>query len=338
MCDSCDEIIQVGSSGFNGYSPIYANIEGTCDGSDVVVQQLVSWTGGTGLRPSYEGNTMTDAWLTANPLYLGDSGWVEVLCDATNILGATGPGGTDGATGETGPQGPAGEDGCDPEITLTVSVDGSEEYPAVVTRVDDPVAPCDPEYSIVFPTTAFTENATLNTNINDLIAAALVAEEFSEDLTTGDVGITNASQVYLVGTTGPASSLELHLDPYLYSSFTQLYKVGKTVTFNFRLGIVNNTGSLVTVSQILLGFPPAFTDRPSNSSQYSAVGIWLQSLNSTNGYNPISTRVPIITTNSVDSDFLAIRYEPVNLITFPILSLSPGNHISLIGQITFNIT
>ncbi len=56
MCVNCDEIIQVGNSGTDGWSPILALYEGECDGDPVTVHQLVSWVDGTGTRPDYDGD------------------------------------------------------------------------------------------------------------------------------------------------------------------------------------------------------------------------------------------------------------------------------------------
>ena len=107
-CNGCDEIIQVGNSGTDGWSPILALVESTCDAANVTVHQLVSWEGGTGTRPIYSGNIMTDAWLAANPIYLGSAGFVTDICEATNLQPADGENGATGATGEAGPAGGSG--------------------------------------------------------------------------------------------------------------------------------------------------------------------------------------------------------------------------------------
>ena len=331
MCINCDEIIQVGNSGTDGWSPILALVESTCDAANVTVHQLVSWVDGTGTRPDYLGDIMTDAWLAANPIYLGSSGLVTDICEATNLQPANGANGATGATGEAGPAGEAGNDGCNPDISVSASVVGGDKtYEVDVTRLDDPLTPCFPEYYFEFPIDIFTDT------VENLISTALVAEEFAEDLTS--IGTSSGPQVYLTSVFGPGSGdLDFWVDPGNYSSFTQLYKVGKTVTFNFRLGLINNTGSIYTANQILIKFPTAFTDRPSNSSQYSAVGMYRASASSANNLDPQVDKQAIITTNSLDNDYLAIRYEPAGF-NYPVLILGDSDTISILGQITFNIT
>jgi hypothetical protein len=331
-CTDCNDVdINTGADGYNGWSPIYANIEETCDGTDVVIQQLISWTGGTGTKPEYSGSIMTDTWLATNPIYLGSTGFVTTICNATNILGATGAAGGTGSEGEAGPAGEAGNDGCNPDISVSASVVGGDKtYEVDVTRLDDPLTPCFPEYYFEFPIDIFTDT------VENLISTALVAEEFAEDLTS--IGTSSGPQVYLTSVFGPGSGdLDFWVDPGNYSSFTQLYKVGKTVTFNFRLGLINNTGSIYTANQILIKFPTAFTDRPSNSSQYSAVGMYRASASSANNLDPQVDKQAIITTNSLDNDYLAIRYEPAGF-NYPVLILGDSDTISILGQITFNIT
>lgn len=327
MCTNCDEIIQVGNSGTDGWSPILALVESTCDAANVTVHQLVSWQGGTGTRPIYSGNIMTDAWLAAHPIYLGSSGLVTDICEATNLQPANGENGATGATGEAGPAGEAGNDGCNPDISITASVLGDKTYEVGVTPGG---TPCFPTYDLEFPIDIFTDT------VENLIATALVAEEFAEELTS--IGTSSGPQVYLVGASG-AGSLVFYYSEGNYASFTQLYKVGKTVTFNFRLGLTANmSNSIYEANQILIKFPADFTDRPSNSSQYAAVSMFRGSTAHRVGYDPQMDKQAIITTNSLDNDYLAIRYEPAGGVSYPILLLGDGQSISISGQITFNIT
>lgn len=328
MCINCDEIIQVGNSGTDGWSPILALVESTCDAANVTVHQLVSWQGGTGTRPIYSGNIMTDAWLAAHPIYLGTAGFVTDICEATNLQPANGENGATGATGEAGPAGEAGNDGCNPDISITASVVGGDKtYEVDVIPGGEP--PCFPTYELEFPIELF-ENT-----VENLITSAFTAEEFAEELTS--IGTSSGPQVYLVGASG-SGSLDFYVSEGNYASFTQLYKVGKTVTFNFRLGLTANVSSIYGANQILIKFPLDFTDRPSNSSQYAAVSMFRGSTAHMVGYDPQMDKQAIITTNSLDNDYLAIRYEPAGGVSYPILLLGDGQSISISGQITFNIT
>ena len=330
MCIDCGSDIILNAPGSDGWSPILALVESTCDAANVTVHQLVSWVDGTGTRPDYLGNIMTDQWLIDHPIYLGSSGLVTDICDATNLQPANGENGATGATGEAGPAGENGNDGCNPDISITASVVGGDKtYEVDVTRLDDPLTPCFPDYYFEFPIDIFTNT------VENLISTALVAEEFAEELTS--IGTSSGPQVYLVGTSG-SGSLDFYVSEGNYASFTQLYKVGKTVTFNFRLGLTANVSSIYGANQILIKFPLDFTDRPSNSSQYAAVSMFRGSTAHMVGYDPQMDKQAIITTNSLDNDYLAIRYEPAGGVSYPILLLGDGQSISISGQITFNIT
>jgi hypothetical protein len=96
-CNGCDEIVQVGNQGTDGWSPILALVESTCSGDDVTVHRLIRWTDGTGTFPDYNSNIMTDQWLIDNPIYLGSTGLVDDICDATNLKPADGTPGTPGS-------------------------------------------------------------------------------------------------------------------------------------------------------------------------------------------------------------------------------------------------
>ena len=97
-CTDCNDVdINTGSDGYNGWSPILALVESTCSGDDVTVHRLISWTGGTGTRPEYLGNIMTDPFLLTTPIYLGSSGFVTNICSATNLKPADGTAGAPGS-------------------------------------------------------------------------------------------------------------------------------------------------------------------------------------------------------------------------------------------------
>ena len=113
MCTDCNSTtLPEGIAGENGWSPKLAVVTVTCDTVEHQILKLVSWVGGSGTRPFYLTNEMTDAWLTANPIYLSSTGWTLSGCAATFIEGTDGADGADGA------------DGSDASITV-VETDGS---------------------------------------------------------------------------------------------------------------------------------------------------------------------------------------------------------------------
>ena len=123
MCKDCNSTtLPSGIDGYNGWSPVLSVITTECD-ETVKVLQLIKWTGGTGNKPFYGVDEMTDSWLASNPIYIGPTGFVTNPCDGSNISG--GPGivgpqgpqgiqgiqGIAGPPGDTGPIGPAGPTG-----------------------------------------------------------------------------------------------------------------------------------------------------------------------------------------------------------------------------------
>jgi len=168
MCINCDEIIQVGNSGTDGWSPILALYEGECDGDPVTVHQLISWYGGSGTRPDYDGDIMTDQWLIDHPIYLGSAGFVTDICNATNLIGGNGNNGSNGTNGTNG------TNGCTPEIGITAAVVGDTVTPLTVTENFD--VPCAPTYDIEFPISIFTSDTVVD-GITD-------SEAFSTAVTT----------------------------------------------------------------------------------------------------------------------------------------------------------
>ena len=176
MCINCDEIIQVGNSGTDGWSPILALVESTCDAANVTVHQLVSWVDGTGTRPDYLGDIMTDAWLATHPIYLGSAGFVTDICEATPLNG--GPGSA-GAPGETGPEGPEGPPGCTPiaDLNFEFNNNGEPLGPPVDFKVEiDDTDPCNPVYDIGIDA--------LNLFTNDGLITALVNSSTFDDYIT----------------------------------------------------------------------------------------------------------------------------------------------------------
>ena len=183
-CIDCNDVdINTGADGYNGWSPILALVEGTCDGDAVTVHQLVSWQDGSGTRPIYSGNIMTDAWLLSYPIYLGSTGFVTDICEATNLTGGSGGAGTPGGTGPEGPEGPAG---CSPiaELNFEFTNGGETLSPPVdvVVTVDNTV-PCNPIYDVSIDArdlfthhdliTALVETTTFIDYINDLLGTSV---------------------------------------------------------------------------------------------------------------------------------------------------------------------
>ena len=167
MCTNCDEIIQVGNSGTDGWSPILALYEGECDGDAVTVHQLVSWQEGSGTRPIYNGNIMTDQWLIDHPIYLGSAGFVTDICEAVPLNGGAGSAGAAGGTGPEGPEGPAG---CAPfgELNFEFTNNGEPLTPAVDVAVTvDDIDPCNPIYDIsIDASDLFTNPDLINALVN----------------------------------------------------------------------------------------------------------------------------------------------------------------------------
>ena len=204
MCINCDEIIQVGNSGTDGWSPILALVESTCDAANVTVHQLVSWQGGTGTRPIYSGNIMTDAWLAANPIYLGSSGLVTDICEATPLNG--GPGSA-GAPGGTGPEGPEGPPGCAPiaDLNFEFTNNGEALTPPVdvVVTVDDTV-PCNPVYDVSIDASDLFTNPDL---INALINSSTFDDYITNLLVTSIGGVNGLNSDLTIAKTGTTADV-----------------------------------------------------------------------------------------------------------------------------------
>lgn len=113
MCTDCNSVtLPSGINGDNGWSPELSAVSTECgDGTSVL--RLIKWIGGTGSKPFFNSNEMTDSWLSTNPIYISSTGFVTNECDATNIKGDDGVGlpGPQGPIGLTGPAGPQGSPG-----------------------------------------------------------------------------------------------------------------------------------------------------------------------------------------------------------------------------------
>ncbi len=166
MCTDCNSTtLPSGVDGDNGWSPVLSAISVECEGITEVLQ-LTSWIGGTGTKPFYGAFEMTDAWLLANPIYIGTTGFVTNPCEASNIggtEGTPGPEGPEGPQGDPGPQGeqgdmgPQGEPGCSPNMTINAEITGSEvPYEVTVVKCFD-CDPCEPEYTFQFPYSMITD-------------------------------------------------------------------------------------------------------------------------------------------------------------------------------------
>lgn len=234
MCDSCNDIdINTGDNGYNGYSPQLALSE-DCSGKSVL--QLISWINGEGTKPSFNGNIMTDAWLLANPVYLGENGFTDDCAEATNIRGTNGTNGTNGSDGVAGE---AGNDGCNPEIKINVTA-GLEEITCTVTSSG---TACEPVFDINIPDEAFTNDTVIGTitssdaftnAITTIVNAALNASVTTYTYVARDVGTTNSYKLKYVSQSG-SPSLVLNTALYNNMSYIQSKIVGNTMFLSFRL-------------------------------------------------------------------------------------------------------
>lgn len=307
-CTDCNDVdINTGADGYNGWSPIYANIEETCDGTDVVIQQLISWIGGTGTKPEYSGNIMTNTWLEDNPIYLGSAGFVTTICSATNILGANGVAGGTGSAGEAGPAGEAGNDGCNPEISVSASVVGGDKtYEVDVTRLDDPLTPCFPEYYFEFPVEMITENSEVTNAIDAAVLEALSPNVVSYTYLSGDIG----SKIFCISESGSVTAA-LNTSTYNNMSYIQHKILGNTMFLNFRLFLEISSVSFPAsyYLEILIPGSKTYATNSMNNIAYN--------LNATTVSFDI---IPVISANSSSSSKLRIGFY-----------LNNGNVSSLYG-------
>ena len=246
MCVNCDEIIQVGNSGTDGWSPILALVEGTCDEDAVTVHQLVSWVDGTGTRPDYLGDIMTDQWLIDNPIYLGSAGLVTDICDATNLIGGSGGAGTPGGTGPEGPEGPAG---CTPiaELNFEFTNGGEGISPPVDTSVIiDNTDPCNPIYDVsIDAQDLFTnvdlinlllDSTTFQTYINNLLGSSIGGVNGINNSPT--ISDTGTPDVYWYGNVGIGNLMFTSTSAATNTNFFKWNILGNRMTLDFLLNIM----------------------------------------------------------------------------------------------------
>jgi hypothetical protein len=327
-CNGCDEIIQVGNSGTDGWSPILALYEGECDGDPVTVHQLVNWVDGTGTRPDYNGNIMTLQWLIDNPIYLGSTGLVTDICDATNLLPADGTNGTNGTNGE---QGPPGEDGCTPEISFTANV--GEEKPIECT-VQGVIDGCTSSWNINFPEEIFTSDT--------VVEAVTGSEAFTtavEDAIDGVLNVTPTSVPVTISTSSstllqydssgngidPAPTLSLYTTAG--DSWFDYYIIGNQMTIQFRFVLFSNYSGTIKLHVKI----------PANKTSLLGTGTPIMMNRATS-----ELRVPQISgASDVGSGWLRIndRYDNSSTYRFWVpQSVAPsGSPIIIAGTYTFLI-
>jgi len=318
MCCDCNDIdIITSDPGYNGWSPVYANIEETCTTNDVVIQQLISWIGGTGTKPSYNGNIMTDTWLAANPLYLGDTGWVDTTCEATNILGTNGTNGSNGSNGATGE---AGNDGCNPDITINVTA-GSEE---IVCTVTPSVTGCAPVFDINIPDGAFTNDTVVDTitsstaftNAVDAAVDALINPTPTR-ISPLDISTGTGDELKYTLMSGAVGTITLTTT----DSWLTHYQIGNFMTVNFKIKFTVSGGGYgpIVLEIKLPNSKTVVNDDYSNAISSYKIG-------------SSSNRYPVISTNyHTSSSYIRIA-ENADLAYIPVIS---GDVIIYMGQFTF---
>lgn len=318
-CNGCDEIITTGNQGYDGWSPVLALSE-DCAGK--IVHRLISWIDGTGTKPDYNSNIMTDAWLLANPIYLSASGFTDDCDKAVNLQPSNGTNGTNGTNGE---QGPPGEDGCDPEISFTAIIVGEvESTPLTVVPTSD--VPCAPSFEIEFPEEFFTSTTVVDAvtssetfttavenAINSVLNPTLFANTSLTINNTGspDIRYTSSSTILLNGFG--------YRTPHI--SYTQ---IGNKMTLNFCITLTSTTLPINTITKLELKIPNGKICL--NTTEAAAVGF---AVNYTfTGW----TGTPIISTNNTDSSYLIIQFPTNTTTSYP--TIISGGLLTLQGQIT----
>lgn len=366
-CIDCNDVdINTGADGYNGWSPILALVEGTCDGDAVTVHQLVSWQDGSGTRPIYSGNIMTDAWLLTHPIYLGSTGFVTDICDATNLIGGSGGAGTPGGTGPEGPEGPAG---CSPIAELNFEFTNGVETlspPVDVVVTVDNTEPCNPIYDVSIDArdlftnhdliTALVETTTFTDYINDLLGTSV----------GGVNGINNSPTIANTGTTadvfysdavngGPGLGV-LSFIPFT-QNFFKWNILGNRMTLDFLLNI--QAGSDSAQDYLLeLRIPASKTVYNSGIEVYpesNAVAVTIGATSKTGTDNTLCADqvlegTPVITTYEalIGNNYLLLGVTPNMYLgsgTFPSNGLagfnfragSAGYSYRIQGQLTFTI-
>jgi hypothetical protein len=318
-CNGCDEIITTGNQGYDGWSPVLALSE-DCAGK--IVHRLISWIDGTGTKPDYNGNIMTDAWLLANPIYLSTSGFTEDCDEAVNLQPSNGTNGTNGTNGE---QGPPGEDGCTPEISFTANV--GDERP-VECNVEGVIDGCTSSWNINFPEEIFTSatvvdavtgSETFTTAVENAIDGVLNPTPIvksTSDPSPLQIGTTTQDIKY---TTAGLASLSFNTS--LGPSYIQYSIIGNKMYLNFRL-FIDITNGGVTPIRLEIKIPNGNTSQNyfENNAIYFKIG---------------QNNIPgIISTNSSTSNSYLIlgSWDGTNI------TISTGTlPIYAFGQITFTI-
>jgi hypothetical protein len=273
MCSDCNSTtLPSGVEGDNGWSPVLSAVSVECEGVSQVLQ-LISWIGGTGTKPFYNSNEMTDAWLLAHPIYIGSTGFVTNPCLGSNIkgdkgdtgdTGAEGPKGDTGNEGEVGPMGPQGDPGCAPILTITGELeDGEETFPIEVEGPFIEIGePCAASYNFIFPLAPFqdyidnavniavTNAINSNTNITSL-SSSWKSKSYSGNNSTHVAEFFN----YISYLTGP-SLITLTTNGSVTSTAEFLYKqIGNTVLLNFYINLYvtnSDTTQTITYSEVRL--------------------------------------------------------------------------------------
>lgn len=328
MCNGCDEIITVGAQGFDGWTPVLGLFEGTCDGDPVSVLQVISFTGGTGVRPDYNGDIMTDQWLIDHPIYLGSAGLVTDICAATNLIGGNGSNGANGSNGTNG------ADACIPEIGITAAVVGDTVTPLTVNENFD--VPCAPTYDIEFPISIFTSDTVVDsitdsaafstavtTAVNSVISGLLApAETTISPLTINDTGSPDVLYSEFVTTTS------LSFNTGGTTSYISYKVIGNLMYLNFRFVIDVPPGPNPQITNFQVKIPAPYLSV--NTSDVSAISRYSLT-------EPVVTYTPLISTNNGDDGYLIISAynDDTNLTSF---HLKSGTTEYFQGQITFTIT
>ncbi len=338
-CTDCNDVdINTGADGYNGWSPILALVEGTCDGDAVTVHQLVSWQDGSGTRPIYNGNIMTDAWLADHPIYLGSTGFVTDICAATPLNGGSGSAGTPGGTGPEGPEGPPG---CAPiaDLNFEFTNNGEALTPPVdvVVTVDDTV-PCNPVYDISIDASGlFTNpdliNALLITNtfqnyIDSIIATSVGGVNGMTTLNViSDIQKIGNPNVYYYNSVDPGYGVqELQFIPGS-SNYFKWNILGNRMTFDFLLNIQTPTNS---ENDWLLELKI-----PAGKTVYNAGGNFYPESNAvaiTIGAVPYGTDFPLCTSESLQGTPVITTYAATKGDGYLLLGVTPNLGKSLTAR------
>lgn len=326
-CNGCDEIITTGNQGYDGWSPVLALSE-DCAGK--IVHRLISWIDGTGTKPDYNSNIMTDAWLLANPIYLSASGFTQDCDEAINLQPSNGTNGTNGTNGE---QGPPGEDGCTPDISFTANVGEERPVDCNVTGVIDG---CTSSWNINFPEEIFTSatvvdavtgSETFTTAVEDAIDGVLNVTPDSDtslsiSTAPGTADIIYISDALSIFTTAPVLSV-----PLSPSSWINSYILGNQMTVDFRIvvEVISGSGDIELYFKIPQGASVKTGYTYTNTVGYNITG---STWTSFPGY-------PIVTTASAYSGYLRLN-GITNNGNWGISGTTSQTHM-FTGQLTFLI-